>query len=132
MNTPSDTRKRREIVFHALPPGQVEGALAFLADLPGLSAARLDAHTLLVEYDVARYTLETLETALDMQGFHLEGSLMQRLRRAMAHYCEHVQRQNLGLPDALTKNYQGAYVEAWQHRPHGDHDATPEEWRQYK
>lgn len=132
MTAPDDTRKRREIVFHALPPGQLEGALVFLADLPDLHAARLDAYTLLVEYDVSRYTLEALETALDMQGFHLEGNLMLRLRRAMAHYCERVQRQNMGLPDVRTKNYQGAYVEAWQHRLHGDHDETPQEWRQYK
>ncbi len=132
MTVQDDIRKRREIVFHALPPGQVEAALAFLVDLPGLSAARMDGYTLLVEYEVSHYTLEAIEKALDLQGFHREGSLIQRLRSAMAHYCERVQRQNMGLPVTLTKNYQGAYVEAWQHRPHGDHDETPEEWRQYK
>jgi len=131
MTTTCDTRKRRELVFHALPPGQVDRAMELLAGLPHLEAQRLDEFTLGLEYDITEYALEDLETALGAQGFHLEATLMIRIKRALAYHCERVQRRNMGTPEPRTKNYK-AFVEAWQHRPHGDHDETPEEWRQYK
>lgn len=131
MTTTCDTRKRRELTFHALPPGQVERALELLAGLPGLVAVREGERSLRLEYDVAEYALEDLEAALGAQGFHLEATLLIRIKRALAYHCERVQRRNMGTPEPRTKNYK-AFVEAWQHHPHGDHDETPEEWRQYK
>lgn len=131
MTTACDTFKRREVVFHHLPPGQVERAQALLAELPGLVVDRQDELTLRVEYDVREYTLEDLEAALSNRGFHLRATLLIRIRRALVYHCERVQRQETDRPAPRTKNYQ-AYVEAWDHRPHGDHDETPEQWRQYK
>jgi hypothetical protein len=131
MTTACDILKRREVVFHHLPPGQVERALVLLAGLPGLVVDRLDELTLRLEYDVGEYTLEDLETALGDQGFHLRATLLIRIKRALAYHCERVQRQELGRPAPRTKNYK-AFVEAWEHRHHGDHDETPEEWRRYK
>jgi hypothetical protein len=75
--------------------------------------------------------LEDIETMLWAQGLHLEGSLLIRIKRNLAYYCERVQRENLGKPEPRTKNYP-AHIEAWTKRPHGDHDETPAEWRQYK
>ena len=131
MASPSDIHKRREIGFHPTPPGQAENALALLSGLPGLTVTRAGPLALRLEYCVADYTLEDLENALAAQGFHLEGSLLIRIRRSLAYYSERVQRENMGRPERRTKNYQ-AHMEAWSHRPHGDHDETPEEWRQYK
>ena len=131
MATTCDTRKNREVIFHGLPPGQVDRALVLLADLPGITVVRVDEQCLRLEYDVTEYALEDLETALGIQGFHLEATLLIRIKRALAYHCERVQRRNMGTPAPRTKNYK-AFVEAWQHSPHGDHDATPEEWRQYK
>lgn len=131
MTSPCDILKRREIVFHPLPPGQVERALALLGGLPGLSVSRIGPLALQLEYCVADYTLQDLEAALGAQGFHLEGSLLIRIKRTLAYYSERVQRENMGKPEPRTKNYQ-AHVEAWDKRPHGDHDETPVEWRQYK
>lgn len=131
MTTTCATQKRRELIFHAVPPGQAERALELLTGLPGLTVTQEGAHALRLEYDVADYSLEDLETALGAQGFHLEATLLIRIRRALVYHCEQVQRRNLGTPEPRTKNYQ-AFVEAWQHRPHGDHDETPEQWRQYK
>jgi hypothetical protein len=131
MVTPCDIHKRREIVFHALPPGQAERALALLGGLPGLEVERTGEHALSIRYCVHDYTLEWIEAALAEQGFHLEATLLIRIRRALYHYSEHVQRQNMRLPEVQTKNYK-AHVEAWEKRPHGDSDETPAEWRQYK
>jgi hypothetical protein len=131
MTSPCDILKRREIVFHPLPPGQVERALALLSGLPGLTVSQSGPLALQLAYCVADYTLQDLETALAAQGFHLEGSLLIRIRRTLAYYSERVQRENMGKPEPRTKNYQ-AHMEAWTKRPHGDHDETPAEWRQYK
>ena len=131
MTSPCDVLKRREIVFHPLPPGQVERALALLSGLPGLTVIQSGPLALQLAYCVADYTLEDLENGLTDQGFHLEASLLIRIRRTLAYYSERVQRQNMDKPEARTKNYQ-AHMEAWTKRPHGDYDETPEEWRQYK
>ncbi|MEW5787370.1 MAG: hypothetical protein AB1899_05910 [Pseudomonadota bacterium] len=131
MGSPCDILKRREIVFHPTPPGQVDRALELLAGLPALTATRTGPLSLQVAYCVADYTLEGLENGLAAQGFHLEGSLLIRIRRSLAYYSERVQRDNMGKPEHRTKNYQ-AHMEAWNKRPHGDHDETPLEWRQYK
>jgi hypothetical protein len=131
MASPCDILKRREIVFHPLPPGQTERALALLGGLPGLTVTRAGPLSLQLAYCVADYTLEGLEAALGAQGFHLETTLLIRIRRSLAYYSERVQRENMGKPEPRTKNYQ-AHMEAWTKRPHGDHDETPAEWRQYK
>jgi hypothetical protein len=131
MTIPCDTLKRREIVFHPTPPGQIERALPLLAGLPDLEVRRVTEATLEVRYCIADFSLEGLETALSEQGFHLENTLLMRLVRALIYHVERVQRENMGKPEVMTKNYQ-AYMEAWARRPHGDHDETPEVWRQYK
>lgn len=126
-----DTQKRREIVFHTLPPDQIQPALALLTQLPGLRASEHDPFSVQIEYNIADHCLEDIEALLWARGFHLEGSLLIRIKRNLVYHCERVQRENLGKPAPRTKNYP-AHIEAWAKRPHGDHDKTPTEWRQYK
>jgi hypothetical protein len=129
---PCDLEKNREIVFHSLPAGQVERALALLRGLEGLEAsAGTDAYTLLVRYHVCEYTLEGLETALASQGFHLDNSLLSKLRRALAYFCESVQRRNVEANEPDIKSQQ-AFMKVYERHLHGDSDETPEEWRGYK
>lgn len=130
---PCDLDKIREIVFHTLPKGQAERARALL---DGLDDIRADMHversfTLIVQYNVRHYTLQGLEKALELQGFHLDNSLMQKLRRALIHFCEQVQRENLAInaPDAKS---QQIFARVYEQHLHGDKDETPEEWREYK
>ena len=93
---PCDLEKEREIVFHALPVGQVERALILLEGMDGLTVvAGIEANYLLVRYNVCEYTLEGLESALSNQGFHLDNSLLSKLKRALAYFCESVQRRNV-------------------------------------
>lgn len=130
---PSDLDKTREIVFHDLPPGQAERAKRLLDGLDGIQASTQgeQANTLTIQYNVRSYTLEGLEKALELLGFHLDGSLLQRIRRALIHFCEQVQRENLAInaPDAKS---QQIFARAYEHHLHGDRDETPEEWREYK
>lgn len=129
---PCDLEKEREIVFNALPLGQVERAISLLDGMDGLTAevGREPVH-LLVRYNVCEYTLEGLELALSNQGFHLDISLMYKLKRALAYFCESVQRRNIAANEPDIKSQQ-AFVKVYERHLHGDRDETPEEWRDYK
>lgn len=128
---PCDLEKSREIVFHALPAGQAARARALLDGLEGLSVSGGDDdRRIRVRYNVCEYTLAGLESALTAQGFHLDNGLISKLRRALAYYCENVQRSNVAANESdLT---QQAYVNVYERHLHGDRDDTPEAWRDYK
>lgn len=129
---PCDLEKIREIVFHDLPEGQAGRARVLLEGLEGLIVtAGPDGRRLLVRYSVCEYTLEGLETALASQGFHLDNSLMSKLRRALAYFCESVQRRNVEANEPDIKSQQ-AFMKVYERHLHGDRDDTPEEWRSYK
>ncbi|MBW8458184.1 MAG: hypothetical protein WA146_03670 [Thiobacillus sp.] len=129
---PCDLEKIREIVFHDLPPGQAEHALVLLEGLEGLVATvGSDGSRLLVRYHICEYTLEGLETALASQGFHLDNSLMSKLKRALAYFSESVQRRNVAADEPDIKSQQ-AFMKVYENHLHGDRDDTPEEWRDYK
>lgn len=131
MTTPCDIKKRREIVFHPYPEGQAEQARALLSRLPALEARCSAPQTLEVAYCIGDHTLERLEAILEAQGFHLFNTLLIRLKRALIYYSEGVQLENMSQTEVNSKNYQ-AFVTAWDQQPHGDHDDTPAEWRQYR
>ncbi len=130
---PSDLDKIREIVFHDLPAGQAERARALLDGLDGIQAGTEGERSciLVIQYNVRHYTLQGLEKALELQGFHLDNSLLQKVRRALIHFCEQVQRENLVInaPDAKS---QQVFARVYEQHLHGDKDETPEEWREYK
>lgn len=129
---PCDLEKNREIVFHSLPLGQVDRAVELLVGLQGLDVTRSRMpDRLLVRYNVCEYTLEGLETALSNQGFHLDGSLLVKLKRSLAYFCENVQRLNVAANEPDIKS-QKAFVKVYENHMHGDRDETPEEWRTYK
>jgi hypothetical protein len=129
---PCDLEKIREIVFYGLPPGQAERARVLLQGLEGLHVEIADdGLRLIVRYSVSEYTLEGLELALSSEGFHLEGSLLNKLKRALAYFCESVQRRNIAANEPDIKSQQ-AFMKVYERHLHGDRDETPEEWRGYK
>lgn len=125
--------KRREIRFKDLPPGQVEQAGRSLAVLAGVKVeAGRDALSLTVHYNVLDYTLERLENALSDAGFLLDRPLLVRLHRALVYYVEETQVHNLRSPERLIKQSHEVYIHAYAAHPHGDHDDTPPELRDFK
>ncbi len=127
------THKEREIRFGKLPPGQVERAFQFLSGLEFLTVAPVPGRLALrVAYEIFDYTLEALEDALKDQGFHLDSTLYSKITRALSYYCEETQLHTLESPQRLIKKSNEAYVQAWAHHPHGDHDDTPMELRHDK
>lgn len=130
---PTDLEKIREIVFHELPAGQAARARELLDGLDSIQASIKEecAKTLVVQYKVTHYTLQGLEKALEAQGFHLDNSLLQKVRRALIYFCENVQRENLAINAPDVKSQQ-VFARVYELHPHGDKDETPEEWREYK
>ena len=131
MPLPSDIQKTRDVVFAGLPPGQAKRAFEILRGFAGLDVQLMAERHIRVAYNVQDYTLEVIEESLVVAGFHLDDAIMQKLKRALARYCESVQRQNLQAPET-DKRVKQAYASAWQHHAHGDRDETPKEWREYK
>ncbi len=130
----ADLKKNREILFSKFPPGQVPEAAG---DLQRLDEVEIDLQyekrSLGVAYDLQNHTLKELDEHLIDKGYHLDNTLMSKLTRALIYYVEETQLHNLGAPEKLLKrSSQEAYVKAWEHHPHGDHDDTPPEWREYK
>lgn len=129
----SGLHKQREIRFRPLPPNQVEQACSALRALKGLQAkpaARADA--ICVEYSILEYSLESIETSLSDAGFHLDQSLVSKLVRAFVYFVEDTQIHNLRSPERLIKKSSEVYIKVYDHHPHGDHDDTPPELREYK
>jgi len=127
------TRKQRELRFCKLRLWQIAEVRAFLAQLPRLTVAEgRHANSLTIEYDITDYTLETLEGLLIAWGFHLENSLYCKLLRALVHFAEKTQLDNLSQPERLLKKSHEVYSRAWEHHPHGDRDETPPELREEK
>ena len=131
---PAPIHEERTLRFADFPPGQVREAMIFLGGLAGLEVAPgLDGTSIDIAYDLHDLSLEELETVLIEKGFHLECSLFNKLVRALIYYVEETEIQNLDAPARLLKRSQNeAYTQAWERHPHGDHDDTPPEWREYK
>jgi len=131
---PAPIRKERTILFAKFPPGQVPEAADFLGAMDCLEVEpRVERLAVGVAYDLHDHSLEELEGALENKGFHLDSTLMSKLMRALIYYIEETQLHNLDAPDRpLKKSQNEAYTHAWERHPHGDHDDTPPEWREYK
>lgn len=132
MGTLLPTRKKRDIRFCRLHPEhrQAYSAAIVVGDMPGVyESSALTDHQLQVGYDLARISLQQIETDLQDQGYHLDNSLLSKLKRALYYYTEENERTHLGLrgPEANTQ----VYVNRYQRLPHGCRDERPEHWRNY-
>lgn len=132
--TSTELKKHRDILFAKFPPGQVPEAADSLKRIDEVDVApKTEKRSVGVTYELQQHTLEELENHLEDKGFHLDNTLMSKLTRALIHYVEDTQLHNLGAPEKrLKRSADEAYVKAWDLRPHGDHDDTPPEWREYK
>jgi len=130
----ADLKKNREILFSKFPPGQVPEAAGDLQRLAEVDIEpKYEKRSLGVTYDLQNHTLKELDEHLIDKGYHLDNTLMSKLTRALIYYIEETQLHNLGAPEKrLKRSSQEAYVHAWEQHPHGDHDDTPPEWREYK
>jgi hypothetical protein len=131
---PFELQKERLLYFSKEPASQLFAAYMLLIGLDDFYVEMGPyPNTLLIRYSIQHYSLEALEIALAREGFHLEYRLLDRIKNAVVHYCEDVQYHNLKTPEPRTKNNaQEIFVKAYELHPHGNHDDTPKELREFK
>lgn len=129
-----DLKKKREILFSKFPPGQVPEAADDLKHLDEVDVdPKYEKRSVGVSYELTNHTLRELDEHLVDKGFHLDNTLMSKLTRALIYYVEDTQLHNMDAPERrMKRSSQEAYGKAWEQHPHGDHDDTPPEWREYK
>jgi len=129
-----DLNKQREIVFSAEPSGQLDRAYRLLSGLPHCKVEYGGSpNTLRVYYNLRNYTLNGLEDGLTEEGLHLDHSALHSIGRKVIYYCEDTLCHNLDIPVQPTKRKEReVFVKAYDQQPHGDHDDTPPELREYK
>jgi hypothetical protein len=128
----ADSERVRQLSFTPLPTSQAKEALILLHDLPHLVVlGTVGDSGLLIRYELPFYTLEKIEIALIDQGFHLDNSLLHKLRRALIHYCENLHCQNMQQPEQRERARR-IFAQVYENHAHGDHDDTPPEWRDYR
>jgi len=133
MNEADELIKRRELRFcHLHPdPGQGRSALLLLSDAEGIIDITLaDELCLYITYDVRHLTLDAIEKVLVRTGYHLDGRLLSRMKRALYHYSEETQRANLGVSEVTDSTTQ-VFVSRYTSHHHGCRDKRPEHWRKY-
>ncbi len=125
--------KFREIHFCSFQKPTPDFALPAsecLKELQGiLEIEALDPLQLTVSYDIRHITLEEIEFVLRELGFHLDGTLLTALKRALHYYTEETQRANMGIEPG--KENMHVYINRYQRLPHGCRDQRPEHWRSY-
>ena len=123
-----------DMFFAEEPAGQLERAYALLLGLKNLHVDKgSEPDSLRISYSLRDYSLEGLESALKKAGFSFRENLLDKLGKKFIFYCEEVQYHNLNTPEHLTKsNTPVIFARLYENHPHGDHDDTPKELREYK
>ncbi len=134
MSKPDETYKQQILYFAADPAEQIERAYKLLNGLENLKVEMgSEPDSLKVSYSLLHFSLERLENALIKEGFRFRETMLQKLSKKLIYYCEDVQYHNLNTPEHLTKSTQSEiFSKIYDQRPHGDHDETPKELREYR
>ncbi len=131
---PFELLKKRELIFSDDPSCQVEQAYLLLTSIENLRVERSNQpNALIIHYSLEHYSHEALERALIKEGFRFKESWFDIIHKHLVHYCEDVQKHNLDIPEHHTKkNESEVFAKAYEKHPHGNHDDTPPELREYK
>jgi len=126
--------KQREINFAALsddtnPAASAAELLDGLAGIVWLKAAHNTQ--LLVEFDLSCVSLRQLEDALITVGYHLDNSILNKIKRALYHYTEETQLANMGDDHAESKSTTQIFISSYIQRRHDCRDERPSYYRHY-
>jgi hypothetical protein len=134
MSKTDDPLASHDLFFATESAGQIERAYVLLGGLERLRVEKCEVpNKLRISYSLRDYSLEGLEGALKQAGFCFKENLLNKLSKQLIYYCEDVQYHNLNTPEHLTKsNTPAIFAKLYENHPHGDHDDTPKELREYK
>ncbi|HHH44602.1 MAG TPA: hypothetical protein ENK49_10730 [Gammaproteobacteria bacterium] len=131
-----DPVKYREIGFCSPHPDpqQALSAMLVLADLDGILHVTVpdrSRNALHVRYDLNRISLNVIEDLLSELGFHLDNSLLAKLKRALYYYTEENELQALGHPTGQDQSTRDIFMRCYRCHTHGCRDERPQHWRKY-
>ncbi len=131
--------KHREIHFGTIHsnPNQAHSAVFAVNDLPGvLMSHTLNHHCIKIAYDLNRITLSEIENVLLNDGFHLDNSILAKIKRSIVFYCEEASRENNKqerLIEEVHNKHKSdvVYIRTKKKKLCDCRDHRPESWRQY-
>ena len=127
--------KHREISFSPLhpDPNQAQSAMLLLSGQQGIeSQHQVQSHRLGLSYFINHLSLQEIESALIDNGFHLDNSLLVKLKRALIYYSEETQRSNLGCDKGNSHCTRKVFTAQHKRSNHGCRDERPHHWRIYR
>ncbi len=126
--------KQREIGFSDLHPdsNQAQSALLLLSDVEGIENVILfSKQSIGVQYDIRIITLRIIEESLIELGFHLDNSLLAKLKRALFYYTEETQLENMGYSHPDSKSTTEIFINRYAQLKHGCRDERPAYYHHY-
>jgi hypothetical protein len=128
--------KFREIGFSDPHPDpqQAQTALLLLAEVEGILRASIpdpSRNSIHIHYDLSQICLRVVEALLTELGFHLDNSLIAKLKRALYYYTEENEMGSLLIHDDQDHSTREIFMRCYRCRTHGCRDGRPEHWRNY-
>ena len=135
MNDPQDEDVVKSREIHFMPShtdvDPAKTAQSLLYGIEGITDLHSPQQNILtLRYHLHFFTLESIEKALKDLGFHLDNSLLQKMKRALFQYTEEIQRETLDY-DGNHQTTQEVFINRYRHLTHGCQDDRPEHWRNY-
>jgi hypothetical protein len=137
MDERPDWIKYREIGFSEPHPDphQARSAMLVLSGVEGVIDVSIVQHAptaIRISYDLTVISLSLVEEFLFELGFHLDNSLLSKLKRALYHFTEENERRNLAIStDQDHNSTRDIFMRNYRCRIHGCRDERPEYWRRY-
>ncbi|ACL71617.1 hypothetical protein Tgr7_0520 [Thioalkalivibrio sulfidiphilus HL-EbGr7] len=135
MDSDEEFIRHRELAFRGphRDNDQARAACLLLSDTDAVQEVRvLGPNRLVVTYDLRQVTYSELESALTEMGFHLDNSLVIKIKRALYNYSEDTIRANLGIPSQCFGNCaRKIFINHYRQHEHGCRDHRPRHWREY-
>ena len=133
-NNPAGLIKRRELRFRNLDPDANDAteAMQLLLQVTGVEHVMATTQDCVhIHYDLRHINLQTIESALIEVGFHLDNSLLTKMKRVLFYYLEETQLLNLGYEHNQASSTIDVFINCYNQRQHGCRDERPAHLRQY-
>ena len=108
--------------------------MLLLADIEGIISVSIpdpSQNTIHVSYDLSLICLRVVEALLFELGFHLDNSLITKLKRALYYYTEQNEMDTLVIKTGQEQNTRDIFMRSYRCKTHGCRDERPEYWRKY-
>ena len=126
--------KQRDIGFMSpqADNNPAAAAMSLLSEIEGIIEAKQShEYCLNIIYDISKITLIDIDDLLEEVGFHLDNSILSKLKRALFYYAEETQLANMGYEHAQSKSTLEIFINRHNQLPHGCRDERPAHLRRY-